>query len=163
MPSILSALKTAGAAAAVAFMLAAAPSFAQSEPSTNFSLSLGNGQTSLEFGINADQPQQGNSYRGGNGSNWNDNNGYGGNNGYGNNGRFRDACLTDRQVIRGLRDYGFQRVEVSDSNRRRAEVIGRWGRWDYLMRVSKCTGEVNIVDRFRRSSRNGFGLQFNFN
>jgi hypothetical protein len=78
-------------------------------------------------------------------------------------GRWNDACLTDRQVIRGLRDYGFQRVEVTDSNRRRADAIGRWGRWDYLMRVSKCTGEVNIVDRFRRNNRSGFGLTFNFN
>jgi hypothetical protein len=149
MPSILSALKTTGAAAAVALMLAAGPALAQSEPSGSFSLNLGNGQTTLEFGINSNQPQQGNNtFRHG-----------GGNNG----GGFRDACLTDRQVLRGLRDYGFQRVEVADSNRRRAEVVGRWGRWDYLMRVSKCTGEVNIIDRFRRNSRNGFGLEFNFN
>jgi hypothetical protein len=153
MSSILSTIKATGAAAAVALMLAAGPALAQSgEPSANFSLNLGNGQTTLELGINSDQPQQGNFNRRGGGDNWN-----------GGGGGFRDACLTDRQVIRGLRDYGFQRVEVADSNRRRAEVIGRWGRWDYLMRVSKCTGEVNILDRFRRNSRNGFGLEFNFN
>jgi hypothetical protein len=151
MPSILSALKTTGAAAAVVLVLAAGPALAQ-EPSANFSLNLGNG-TELSLGINGEQPQQGNFNRRGGGDNWNG----------GNNGRWNDACLTDRQVIRGLRDYGFQRVEVADSNRRRAEVIGRWGRWDYLMRVSKCTGEVNVVDRFRRNGRNGFGLQFNFN
>ena len=148
MKSLLSALLISVALAA------ATPASAQSEPSASFSLQLGNGQSTLSFGIESESPQQGNGNfnRRGGGDNWN-----------GNGGGFRDACLTDRQVIRGLRDYGFQRVEVADSNRRRAEVIGRWGRWDYVMRVSKCTGEVNIVDRFRRNTRNGFGLQFNFN
>jgi hypothetical protein len=143
MKSLLSAL-------IVTVALGATPALAQSgEPSASFSLNLGNGQSTLSLGIESESPQQGNNtFRHGGGNN---------------NGRWNDACLSDRQVIRGLRDYGFQRVEVADSSRRRAEVIGRWGRWDYLMRVSKCTGEVDVLDRFRRNNRNGFGLQFNFN
>jgi hypothetical protein len=76
-----------------------------------------------------------------------------------------NLCLSNREVIRGIRDYGFTRVQVTDSSRRTAEVLGRWGRWDYLMSVNKCTGDVRIIDRFRRGAYNGngFGLQFNFN
>ena len=69
--------------------LAAAPAFAQSEPSFNFSIQIpgGNGGAST-FG------------RGGQG-------GYQGGNDYG----YR--CLSNRDVRRGISDYGFRRVEVT--------------------------------------------------
>jgi hypothetical protein len=146
MATILTILKTTAAAATIAVGLAAAPALAQ-DPSFNFSIGNGNSSLSLEM----ESPQGGNgttTFRHGGGG--------GGGSGF-------NLCLSNRDVIRGIRDYGFQRVEVTDSSRRRAEVIGRWGRWDYLMNVNKCTGDVRIVDRFRRGGRGGIGLQFNFN
>lgn len=157
MSTLLSALRMTGAAAVLMAGLAAGPVLAQSgEPSMNFSLGIGNGQSEMNLNQpEGDQPAQGQSYRGGGGN-------FEGGFDDGDYRRF-NLCLTNREVIRGLRDYGFRRVEVTDSSRRRAEVIGRWGRWDYLMRVNKCTGEVNVIDRFRRGMGSGFGLQFNFN
>lgn len=161
MTTILSALKITLAAAVLAGGLATAvPAMAQSgEPSSNFSIGIGGGgqqqmlapegQGQMQMGSPGLQyeDQQGNNFRRGGGY----------------DGGF-NLCLSNREVIRGIRDYGFKRVEIVDSSRRRAEVIGRWGRWDYLMGVNKCTGEVNILDRFRRGGYNtGFGLQFNFN
>jgi len=144
MTTIASTFKNAGRALLVAAVLgtgglAAAPAVAQ-DPSFNFSLGIGgNGQPSFGFGINSNRNPPG----------------------------FRrpsaTACLSDRQVIAGLRSYGFSRVQIVDSNRRNAEATGRYQRADYDIYVNKCTGQVDI-DRIRRGppSRPGFGLQFNF-
>ena len=69
-------------------------------------------------------------------------------------------CLDDRDIVNGLRDYGFQRVRIVRYLRgERVEVTAYWGRNQYSMRVDRCTGEV---DRVRLIRRTGFGLQFNF-
>lgn len=120
--------------------LAAAPVLAQQGPAMNFNLGAGDGRPSAEFGT---QGNDNRSFRRG-----------------GNSNDFRRSCLTDRQVIRGLSRYGFSRIDVRSANRGSARVIARYGRFDYLMRVDKCSGEVNIVDRYRRRGGNGFGLQF---
>ncbi|MDP1729638.1 MAG: hypothetical protein Q8L54_00360, partial [Devosia sp.] len=128
-----------GRAAVVALVLGAAsvtamPAMAQSEPSFNFRLGIGSGG-GFDFGIES---------------------------------RSRDFdrlrfCLTNNQIRRGLRDYGFRDIEIVRDNRQRVEVIARYGRAWYRLRVSRCTGEVRVIERLRRGfPGSGFGLQFNF-
>jgi hypothetical protein len=148
MNPILSTFKTASRAVLVVALLgagglAAAPAMAQ-EPSFNFNLGIGpNGQPSFGFGVES-----------------------------GEDFGFRrpppprvNVCLSNNQVIRQLRDKGFSRVVITDSRRRSAEATARYGRWTYVLDVDKCSGEVDVVERFasrRRSDQDGFGLQFNF-
>ena len=69
-------------------------------------------------------------------------------------------CLEDREITRALRDYGFERVRIVRYLRgERVEVTAYWGRYQYSMRVDRCSG---VVDRVRLIRRSGFGLQFNF-
>jgi hypothetical protein len=79
---------------------------------------------------------------------------------HGNNGR---RCLTNREIRRGIEARGYDRVEIRrDLSRNRVEVAGQSGNWLYSMRVDKCSGEVDRVQRIRRVQGGGFGLQFNF-
>lgn len=77
-------------------------------------------------------------------------------------------CLTNREIRRGLRAHGFRDIDiVRERSRNRVEVIARFGRSWYLMRVNRCTGDVRIIERIRRGGfprgpGGGFGLQFNF-
>jgi hypothetical protein len=74
------------------------------------------------------------------------------------------ACLTDRQIRRGLSDYGFRNVDLRrDLGRDRVEARGTYRRWTYSMRVNRCNGRVDRVERLRPALRSGggFGLQFN--
>lgn len=147
MTSISTSFKTVTRAAVVALALgattlSAAPAFAQDAPS-GFSLQLpgGNGETqrSQTFG---NGPQ-------GNHGGWDDD--------------YEFRCLTNREVRRGIAAYGFRRVQiVRELRRHRVEVRATYGNWLYSMRVDKCTGEVNRVQRIRRVFGGGFGLQFNF-
>ena len=118
------------------------PALAQyGEPAFDFSLDLGiQGEPRADFRVERDEP----SFR------------------RGRHHDFADRCLSDRQLIVGLRHYGFSRVEVLNSNRRRAEAIGRYDRADYLMSVNKCSGRVEIVERLRRPHRSGFGLHLGY-
>ena len=147
MTSIRTSFKSFTRAAVVAVALGAstltaAPAFAQEAPS-GFSLQLPDGegqstQRSQTFG------------QGG----WDDEYGF--------------RCLTNREVRRGIAAYGFSRVEITREMRRdRVEVRAVYGNWLYSMRVDKCTGEVDRVQRIRRVhgggfNGGGFGLQFNF-
>jgi len=73
-------------------------------------------------------------------------------------GRF---CLDDRQIRRGLSAYGFDNVRVRrDIGRNRVEVTAAYGRGFYSMRVDRCTGYVDRIQRIRTGG--GFGFQFNF-
>lgn len=82
------------------------------------------------------------------------------------NNRHNRSCLTNRQVERGLRHYGYRDAHVvKNLNRSRVLVVAEKGRRDYSMKVNKCTGTVYDVERLRRGGRNvrpGFGFQFNF-
>ena len=152
MTPIRTSFKTVTRAAVVALALgattlSAVPAFAQDAPS-GFSLQLpgGNGDTqrSQTFG---------NGPQGGNHGDWDDDYGF--------------RCLTNREVRRGISAYGFSRVEIVREFRRdRVEVRAVYGNWLYSMRVDKCTGEVDRVQRIRRVNGGfnggGFGLQFNF-
>ncbi|SFZ82668.1 hypothetical protein SAMN02983003_1209 [Devosia enhydra] len=148
--------KSAGRAALLALVLgsstvmATMPAQAQAEPRFNFQLGVGpSGPNSFSFGFGNDQRRPG-------GPNWD------------RPGRW---CMNDREVRRAVQDYGFRDVEVRrELGRDRVEVVARWhrgGGW-YSMRVNRCTGEVDRVERLRRGGGGrgpggpGFGLQFNF-
>ena len=142
MNTMLKTLKTGGRAAIVALTLGAATltamPAAQAQPSFSFNFGLGGtGDPSLSFGINSGKK--------------------------GDRG-FRLACLSDRQIIRGLDNAGFTRIRIGDSlGRNRIEVFARYDGSLYSMRVNRCTGVVDRIERIRRSNNGGgFGLQFNF-
>jgi hypothetical protein len=138
MTNMMSTLKASGRAAIVALTLgasvmAAAPAMAQ--PSFNFEFGIGSdGKPSVGFGVDSD--------------------------GY---GRIRpQVCLTDRQIIRGIRNEGYRDVQiVRELSRNRVGVIARDGRTWYSMRVNRCTGEVDRIERLRRYQP-GLSFQFNF-
>jgi hypothetical protein len=72
-------------------------------------------------------------------------------------------CLTDRQIRRGLADYGFRDVRVGRPvGFNRVEVRAVYGRWLYSMRVDRCSGRVDRVNRLRPAFGAGFGLHFEF-
>ncbi|WIJ23541.1 hypothetical protein [Devosia sp. RR2S18] len=84
-------------------------------------------------------------------------------------------CLRDREVRRGIGDYGYRNVEIVGELRRdRVEVRAVKRNWLYSMRVDRCTGEVDRVERLRRMRGGyadshggldldgGFHLDFNF-
>jgi hypothetical protein len=161
MTSILSTFKAAGRALLIATMLGAgamtaAPAFAQSgDPAPNFN--IGGGALQQNQGSPSLAPDgQGQMRPDGQGQMPPDQPGY--------RGDFRfNFCMSDRDVIRGLTRYGFRRVQVHTSSRTHAEALGRWGRYDWLMDVDKCTGEVDILRRIERNRfPGGFGFQFNF-
>lgn len=151
MTSIRTSFKTASRAALVALALgattlSAVPASAQDAPG-GFSLQLPDGQGTQRSPTFADGPQ------GGNHGHWDDDYGF--------------RCLTNREVRRGIAAYGFRRVEIVREFRRdRVEVQAVYGNWLYSMRVDKCTGEVDRMQRIRRIgggfNGGGFGLQFNF-
>jgi hypothetical protein len=141
MTPILTTLKTSGRAAIVALtlgaaMFTAAPAMAQPTPEFNFSFGVGaDGKPSVGFGVNSGR----------------------------NRGDY--FCMTDRQIVRSLRDEGYRDVEIGrDLGRNRVGVIAKYGRSYYSMRVNRCTGEVDRIQKIRNSFRpgTGFGLQFNF-
>jgi hypothetical protein len=146
--------QTFARAAAVALALSAttlsaAPAFAQQAPAGSFSLQIpGGGGGVTTFG----EGQMGTQRHGG----WNDEQEYG----------YR--CLTNREVRRGIADYGYRRVEITrDLGRDRVEVRAVYGNWVYSMRVDKCTGWVDRIQRLRRAfgggyNGGGFGFEFNF-
>lgn len=155
MSTTVSKLRIAGRAALLTLVLGAStamatmPAQAQAEPRFNFQLGVGpNGPNGFSFGIGTDNRRPG-------GPNWE------------RPGRW---CMNDRDVRRAVQDYGFRDAEIRRNlGRYRVEVVARWNRgggW-YTMRVDRCTGEVDRVERIRRGPGRGpggpgFGLQFNF-
>lgn len=143
MTSLITTFQKTGRAAVIALVLGAsaitaAPAVAQSgQPQFNFQLDLGNGGASMSMGTQQGRVMVPEHDR-------------------------RRFCLTDRQIRRGLAQYGFRDARVTrEFSRGRVEVIARYGRNFYSMRVNRCTGEVSRVERLRRPG-GGFGLQFNF-
>jgi len=60
---------------------------------------------------------------------------------------FAPACLTDRQIKRGLRDYGFEDIAITRQlSRNRVTVEALYeDDWYYSMRVHRCRGYVDRV------------------
>ncbi|MBK8083898.1 MAG: hypothetical protein IPK28_08700 [Devosia sp.] len=150
MTQILSRLRLSGRVAVIAIALGAAtlgvaPVQAQSAPSFSFQLGIGKGGDVQAFG--------GSKSRG-----------------------FTaiKSCLSNRQVERGLRSFGFRDVNVVRSiGKNRVLVIAEHGRRTYSMKVNKCTGAVYDVERLRARDRfpdrwrdddgfPGFGMRFQF-
>jgi hypothetical protein len=145
--TILSQIKTFGAAAIIATTLGATaitatPAFAQDAPPSGFSLQVpqgggnqmeqGQGQGQVDtFGQGRYDPDSDDFY----------------------------YCLDNGEIRRGLQSYGFRRVRITREFRNDVvEAVAYWGRTQYSMRVDRCTGEVYRIRQIRR----GFGLQFNF-
>lgn len=133
------ALKKTSRAAIVALTLGAAtvtamPAQAQSSPSFNFELGIGNGERGMSFS-HGKKPR------------WD-----------------RDRCMTNRQVERGLEHRGFDDARVvRNLGRNRVQVIADWGRRTYAMKVDKCSGRVYDVERLRhRRGTPGFNFEFRF-
>ena len=137
MTHLISTLKASGRAAVVALVLGASvftavPAMAQS---FNFQFGVGpDGKPSVGFGVDTDR-----------------------------GGRFRpQVCFTDRQIIRGIRNEGYRDVQiVRELPRNRVGVIARDGRTWYSMRVNRCTGETDRIQRLR-NFRPGLRFEFNF-
>lgn len=60
---------------------------------------------------------------------------------------FAPVCLTNRQIRRGLRDYGFEDIAVvRELSRNRVIVEALYeDDWYYSMRVHRCRGYVDRV------------------
>ena len=71
--------------------------------------------------------------------------------GIGNDRDFRSGrCMSERQLVRSLRDQGYRVAEVDYVRRNRAEVIAsRRGNWWELL-VNACNGTILDRDRIRR-------------
>lgn len=143
--------KTLARAAIVALalgsgMLAVIPAQAQQAPAFTFNLDVPGGQGTMSFG-------GGNAFGGQDSAPMPRHQTDGANSG--------TRCLTNREIRRGVEAYGYDRVEVSrDLEGDHVEVAGQYGNWLYSMRVDKCTGAVDRVERVRRLQGGGFGLQF---
>ena len=119
------------------------------------------------------------------GQGFDNNRGHDRNHGWDDNSRRR--CLSEREVIRGVSAYGYDRVHITRQRGDRVELQAVKGRWAYSMRVDLCSGEVDRLQRIGRafgrddhgrddhggrrggyddsnggSNDGGFGFQFNF-
>jgi hypothetical protein len=61
---------------------------------------------------------------------------------------FFNWCLTDKQIRRGLKNYGFFDVEIVDYlGKNRVRVEAGYDDWYYSMRINRCSG---LVDRIKK-------------
>lgn len=126
--------------------IATIPVQAQQGPAFSFNLDIPGGREAMTFG-------GGNAF----GTQTSPRHHSGGGNGSG------QRCLTNREIRRGVEAKGYDRVEIRRNlSRDRVEVAGQNGNWLYSMRVDKCSGQVDRLERIRRVQGGGFGLQFNF-
>jgi hypothetical protein len=124
MTPILSSLMKSSRVALVALTLGAAAVTAMPAQAQSFSfqLGIGNGGDVLSFGL-------------------------------GNRRGFHPirVCLTDRQVIRGLRHFGLRNIDIIDHiSRNRVLVEATFHGRDYRFKVNKCTGQVYDVRRLKK-------------
>jgi hypothetical protein len=158
MTLALSTLKKSGRAALVALAMGAVSMTAMpaqaAEPSFNFQLGIGNNGGVMGFELNNQ-----------------------------NRKKFRpiQRCLTNNQVERGLKYYGFDDADVVRRlSSTRVLVVAEWNNRYYSMTVNKCSGKVGNVKRLRRGydfydgpskgpqggfgfQKDGFSFQFGFN
>jgi hypothetical protein len=123
------ALRAAGLAAAIAStaLIAMPAQAAPGDPDFSFRLQIPGGG-SMQFGNPPDR----------NGP------GYNGGPRFGGPGYRGDYCLSNREVFRQLRDYGFFDIrDYREMPRHRASVTASYGRWAYYVVIDLCTGEMN--------------------
>ena len=121
--------------------LAVSPAQARDSVTFGFNFSTGNG-VSFSIGSDAQTRQvRGNRYR-------------------------HQVCLEDRDIRRGLRNYGFYDIRFLGERGRHVRVKAEKDRWNYTLRVNRCSGNIDIVDRspkrFRDHGRGGAELHFRF-
>ena len=138
--SMLTTLKTTGRAAIIALAvggtaLVAMPAQAAS-PSFSFSFGVGNGFSPAPGGMKFH---------------------------FGDDNYF-DYCMTNRQIERSLRNYGFRDAQVVREGNKFNKVIaiGRKGGTWYQMRVDRCTGKVDRVTKLNRRNNNDFNITLSF-
>jgi len=84
-------------------------------------------------------------------------------------------CLSDRQVVRGLRHFGLRNIDIVDHiTRNRVLVQATYHGRLYQLKVNKCTGEVYDIRRIKKHKSyddsgfydddygTGFGFRFRF-
>jgi hypothetical protein len=80
--------------------------------------------------------------------------------------RFRRDCLTNNEIRHGLYREGFDDIRFLDRRGNRVTLTAEDYRYQYRLRVDRCTGAVVILDRdrkYRHYHRSpGFGLHFRF-
>jgi hypothetical protein len=111
--------------------MVATPAMAQA---FNFQLNIpGQGGGSVEFGF------------GNQGGGWNNQNRWPG----------QVRCLTDREIRQGVANNGYHDVQIGrELGRNRVQVFASYGPWVYSMRLDRCTG---VADRVQRERRVGGG------
>lgn len=75
-----------------------------------------------------------------------------------------DYCMTNRQIVRALRNAGYRDVQIVREGNQWNKVIavGRKNGFWYQMRVDRCTGKVDRVQKVRRTSSGNFSITLSF-
>lgn len=61
---------------------------------------------------------------------------------------FFNWCLTDKQIRKGLINYGFEDVHIVDHlSKNRVRVEAAYDEWYYSFRVNRCSG---VVDKIKK-------------
>lgn len=61
---------------------------------------------------------------------------------------FFNWCLTDKQIRKGLQNYGFDDVQIVDRlSKNRVRVEAAYDEWYYSFRVNRCSG---VVDKIKK-------------
>jgi hypothetical protein len=72
-------------------------------------------------------------------------------------------CLADRDIRNGLKGHGYADVRLRrDLGGDHVEVLARDDGWIYSMRLDRCNGEVDRIERLRPTLGEGFGFQFDY-
>ncbi|MCB1517539.1 MAG: hypothetical protein KDJ19_07995 [Hyphomicrobiaceae bacterium] len=67
------------------------------------------------------------------------------------------TCLTNREIIRGLKDQGYRDVEYVSENIYGHPIFSFWSSgWVYQAQVDRCTGVVSNVERVSQPTTNTF-------
>jgi hypothetical protein len=57
-------------------------------------------------------------------------------------------CLTNKQIRKGLKSYGFYDIDfVANLNNNRVRVEAGYDDWYYSMRIDRCDGEVDKIKK----------------
>ncbi|MDB5505647.1 MAG: hypothetical protein JWR75_285 [Devosia sp.] len=73
-------------------------------------------------------------------------------------------CLTNSQIRKGLQKYGFHNVQIGNElNGQRVRVYAQYGNWIYKLRVDRCNGRVDQIQKYKKAGgNNGFEFEMNF-
>lgn len=59
------------------------------------------------------------------------------------------ACLNNQAIRQDLRQAGFRNIRFVKKNGKRARIVAKRGRWEYVLRVNRCNGNVATLDRYK--------------